>query len=216
MSSPRPWGCTALEGPFTEVCEVFPTSVGVYRPPRRGSAAGESLPHVRGGVPELIKDFHVPSKSSPRPWGCTERLGRVARVDVVFPTSVGVYRNRSTIPEGHGSLPHVRGGVPSATDRSSRTETSSPRPWGCTGVCLVQVGDSRVFPTSVGVYRLARRAPGQGGGLPHVRGGVPQDVPNAEWTIASSPRPWGCTAFEGVVTDPEIVFPTSVGVYRTR
>ena len=90
-SSPRAWGCFlhALAD-FPDFC-VFPTCVGVFLLSSRFCAAGDGLPHVRGGVSAYIDNAPDLYTSSPRAWGCfSVHFGRVNR--------------------GAG-LPHVRGGV---------------------------------------------------------------------------------------------------------
>src|SRR5690606_41764501 len=112
--------------------------------------------------------------------------------------------------------PHARGGVPLGIACSVSLMRSSPRAWGCTVVSIDARLLRAVVPTRVGVYRKVRSAAGRPAGRPHARGGVPitagQDVARRQ----SSPRAWGCTAGDLLLSEPDAVVPTRVGVYRSQ
>src|SRR5690606_26784513 len=91
-SSPRAWGCTAVEALWARTVGVVPTRVGVYRPHRRPRTCPGGRLHARGGVPK--------------------RLGRSPTPPTVVPTRVGVYRNIQNTNLSGSSRPHARGGVP--------------------------------------------------------------------------------------------------------
>ncbi len=91
---------------------------------------------------------------------------------MVFPTPVGVFPVIVLPLSKVASLPHARGGVSNSSAKTSRINSSSPRPWGCfqtgTGVlCLVYV-----FPTPVGVFPHPVYPAAKPYRLPHARGGV--------------------------------------------
>ena len=99
-SSPRAWGCFAVNPTAILACPVFPTCVGVFLLNSLPERAFACLPHVRGGVSVLVpvdRDFAV---SSPRAWGCfSSRIsGNAERI--VFPTCVGVFL-RQDVPMQH-------------------------------------------------------------------------------------------------------------------
>jgi len=74
---------------------------------------------------------------------------------VVFPTGVGVYRVRRAHSIIKTRFPHRRGGVPYPNRPKARLRAFSPQAWGCTAKRAVAVTGHAVFPTGVGVYRLA-------------------------------------------------------------
>ncbi len=161
---------------------VFPTPVGVYRLCFPGCFAVSRFPHARGGVPRQAAGFANRLKFSPRPWGCTVKPEKSPFSTIVFPTPVGMYRQRipslppkPCFPHARGDVPgrkgtswrgmrfpHARGGVPPFCNRAGDETQFSPRPWGCTAASIVAQLRKIVFPTPVGVYRrtdgLERRA----------------------------------------------------------
>ena len=69
-SSPRPWGCFSITGRKMPPKGVFPTPVGVFPPRGSSSESTARLPHARGGVSKVNREFRDTIRSSPRPWGC--------------------------------------------------------------------------------------------------------------------------------------------------
>ena len=131
-SSPRAWGCFSPNWHGSRHALVFPTCVGVFPDIRRTDSVQNGLPHVRGGVSQLLAEldcgfgssprawgcFSIPDatgglsrESSPRAWGCFELCGKGRKASCVFPTCVGVFLRRTAGSEAAGGLPHVRGGV---------------------------------------------------------------------------------------------------------
>ena len=98
-------------------------------------------------------------------------------------------------------------------DFDSRTQASSPRPWGCflgfiQGSCF-----GKVVPTPVGVFPEAMHISGVLRGRPHARGGVSASGHNDACFIGSSPRPWGCFWPYLWIRVRILVVPTPVGVF---
>src|SRR5690606_2921877 len=75
-SSPRAWGCTAVDLILVIRPCVVPTRVGVYRRAAYGERGSTRRPHARGGVPRFRGDTETASPSSPRAWGCSAGLAR--------------------------------------------------------------------------------------------------------------------------------------------
>ena len=130
-SSPRTWGCFPIGIRLDLIKGVFPTHVGVFPLLWHRRRREEGLPHARGGVSGGKGITQDAIASSPRTWGCfpAERHARPA--ELVFPTHVGVFLRRHSMPYKHGSLPHARGGVSRRTGCLDSAEGSSPRTWGC-------------------------------------------------------------------------------------
>ena len=172
-SSPRAWGCfPQWQGPAGP-SHVFPTCVGVFLSRLRERVDRARLPHVRGGVSQLLPEVDCRLWSSPRAWGCfpesgysvsTDRglphvRGGVSKVEAmlkaftkVFPTCVGVFPGATAKSRTRSSLPHVRGGVSGWTAAGQSKWTSSPRAWGCFQCSTASEDAVKVFPTCVGVF----------------------------------------------------------------
>ena len=152
-----------------------------------------SLPHVRGGVSFPLASLYHHRRSSPRAWGCflTPRLRSRGRP--VFPTCVGVFPSPTEPASGEARLPHVRGGVSSATYLSIAATKSSPRAWGCFLVSSIEHLFAGVFPTCVGVFLFV--------------------TIGFFSMLGSSPRAWGCFLLQETFTLLNAVFPTCVGVF---
>ena len=150
------------------------------------------LPHVRGGVSLSSWAVVIPIASSPRAWGCFFSAITGKPLPEVFPTCVGVFPTlRLPGPTSLG-LPHVRGGVSLPELLLAGVYLSSPRAWGCFSSSRLCFWRCPVFPTCVGVFPRSRYCLPCRGRLPHVRGGVSDEVLTTRWPMPSSPRAWGC------------------------
>ena len=92
----------------------------------------------------------------------------------------------------------------------------SPRMWGCS--VAFEEGRRRiaVFPTYVGMFRLADHQPSVRVCFPHVCGDVPPLNKRHNLGIQFSPRMWGCSGARALVLGGTLVFPTYVGMFRLR
>ena len=112
----------------------------------------------------------------------------------VFPTHVGVDRSsRGCLPISR-RVPHARGGGPNASSGSRTCPSCSPRTWGWTAMNHELLSLFEVFPTHVGVDRLARMLNSVSTSVPHARGGGPRLEHALLVRVACSPRTWGWTA----------------------
>ncbi len=171
-SSPRTWGC--FQGLRYRVGALY------------------GRPHARGGVSDYGVFWKVAHRSSPRTWGCFWPAFVVYQRLKVVPTHVGVFLAISNTDLQLLRRPHARGGVSCDCTRSSSSEVSSPRTWGCFRMLTLNNGTTHVVPTHVGVF------PKPGGLLssivrrPHARGGVSLPSLYLRDRLLSSPRTWGC------------------------
>ena len=156
-SSPRPWGCFPRILIMVYTFLVFPTSVGVFPGWLIARVLHTGLPHVRGGVSKARDRIAGVQMSSPRPWGCFCHLCNGHAQILVFPTSVGVFLHPCKQACHAARLPHVRGGVSACYLTDDSWIGSSPRPWGCFSCLAVGLNQTKVFPTSVGVFLLAKQ-----------------------------------------------------------
>ena len=74
------------------------------------------------------------------------------RLDIVFPTRVGVFLLYISLSYRQKSLPHPRGGVSGISDAFAQLGKSSPPAWGCFRPRLRGTSRGTVFPTRVGVF----------------------------------------------------------------
>jgi len=69
-SSPHAWGCFLILFAFVRFDFVFPTCVGVFLFSNRALLLLARLPHMRGGVSEVLGFSSLSFTSSPHAWGC--------------------------------------------------------------------------------------------------------------------------------------------------
>ena len=191
-SSPRMWGCFFEQMDQRQANAVFPTHVGVFLLLTQRLRMQPSLPHACGGVSALFPFLNSIMTSSPRMWGCFQKLAVLVLHDGVFPTHVGVFPFPRGEFYGYERLPHACGGVSVIAGETVLAKRSSPRMWGC---FFHPGGDwprRVVFPTHVGVFPPPRCFPPGSGGLPHACGGVSLSVVSEPGLYSSSPRMWGC------------------------
>ena len=151
--------------------------------------------------------------SSPRSWGCFSTALQESGTGSVFPTLVGVFRQRGDNVRAMKGLPHARGGVSEGGCSSTAVDLSSPRSWGCFQFVIDLAVQLIVFPTLVGVFPGRRAHRGRPAGLPHARGGVSTGSAKLLKPVPSSPRSWGCFCVCGMAGRANGVFPTLVGVF---
>ena len=150
--SPRPWGCFCIIRRYTAGWSVFPTPVGVFPTLFIVQLGSHGIPHARGGVSvSRSSGFHL-AGYSPRPWGCFHHCWYRPDAELVFPTPVGVFLNRTRLDAG--ALRY------------------SPRPWGCFPLCRPGARARWVFPTPVGVFPFSFTDNVSSKRIPHARGGV--------------------------------------------
>ena len=146
--------------------------------------------------------------------------------------------DRLTPPRRNTSqrIPHARGDGPSARSSARTCAAYSPRTWGWTAVSARRCWRNRVFPTHVGMDRTVAcgavgivriphargdgpSRPHSGGSCPtysHARGDGPQTRTGALMDSEYSPRTWGWTDSRIDEAEVAMVFPTHVGMDRSR
>ncbi len=110
-SSPHAWGCFCPRARTASTARVFPTCVGVFLGCNSRYSLDWRLPHMRGGVSDIYRDFSQHARSSPHAWGCFRAHRLPGDGGRVFPTCVGVFPSSSPPWRRRASLPHMRGGV---------------------------------------------------------------------------------------------------------
>ncbi len=148
---------------------------------------------MRGGVSPAAEFITSRPWSSPHAWGCFYMPLISRNPAIVFPTCVGVFLTSGAQCRPCGSLPHMRGGVSTASRDLLNMELSSPHAWGCFFHHLRRDSAAGVFP--------------------HTRGGVSLQLAVELTDAGSSPHVWGCffITCERIWLYP--VFPTCVEVF---
>ena len=154
LFSPRPWGWSGDSLAYVRSFAVFPTPVGMVRVPSVPSPRSVRFPHARGDGPATGSRPASRPAFSPRPWGWSGPGAQVDRVQVVFPTPVGMVRHRVQAQRHAQGFPHARGDGPSALAKAGTPPWFSPRPWGWSAVGVGSPTHPQVFPTPVGMVRL--------------------------------------------------------------
>ena len=212
--SPRTWGWTVVPLLCPGNCRVFPTHVGMDRlaPPSVGLRP--CVPHARGDGPTGDIVMLKLKMCSPRTWGWTEAGLIAGGIAVVFPTHVGMDRERTGLATARESVPHARGDGPDLGITVSEAATCSPRTWGWTDRPRLAGRVRCVFPTHVGMDRRIPRAARTSPRVPHARGDGPQFAITCSFEKVCSPRTWGWTESAFWRKRNTIVFPTHVGMDR--
>ena len=130
--SPRTWGWTGARRPAGTTAPVFPTHVGMDRTGIRAGASRAGVPHARGDGPSFSHGFILHRWCSPRTWGWTVSLWPYGKYQNVFPTHVGMDRERGKRPFLVPCVPHARGDGPVKFAGGGSRVRCSPRTWGWT------------------------------------------------------------------------------------
>ena len=94
---------------------------------------------------------------SPRVWGWSDTIAIPADCDSVFPTRVGMVRGDNVFELDPGSFPHACGDGPRQGRVLAGYKAFSPRVWGWSEHIALHLPKHPVFPTRVGMVRLAAR-----------------------------------------------------------
>ena len=134
LFSPRPWGWSASACGPSCGGSVFPTPVGMVREIIELVSMYRSFPHARGDGPKPNQPDKSRTEFSPRPWGWSAKAVYEAVRVWVFPTPVGMVREKCWENKGNNSFPHARGDGPMREKTYDGTKLFSPRPWGWSGI----------------------------------------------------------------------------------
>ena len=180
------------------------------------TAMATGIPHTRGDGPHLRSGKGTSPWYSPHTWGWTAGYPPLMCRSLVFPTHVGMDRGSSSRSMTPACIPHTRGDGPLFVMISRFILKYSPHTWGWTVAQKYRFADKTVFPTHVGMDRIFTHAPPRNLSIPHTRGDGPvsQAVRCCCWKY--SPHTWGWTARLIGARVTTRVFPTHVGMDRSR
>ena len=208
------WGCSVALGPLLRHGGVFPTHVGMFRPPRPILRRPPRFPHACGDVPPEVAHLARSRGFSPRMWGCSASKRNENGAHRVFPTHVGMFRLMALSRLPSVRFPHACGDVPFFNEHGVPHPGFSPRMWGCSVGSVQLAQDGVVFPTHVGMFRTPPRTGRKWRRFPHACGDVPLKGVHRLASDGFSPRMWGCSGQH--IHTPVFfgVFPTHVGMFR--
>ena len=214
--SPRMWGWSADGAGIAQNFRVFPTHVGMVRPDPLQHHPHRCFPHACGDGPQLRADNPEASEFSPRMWGWSGHRNAPLLRRNVFPTHVGMVRFHPPVLVLRRCFPHACGDGPNSGLPARHINQFSPRMWGWSVMTVYIEYANGVFPTHVGMVRATRLPGGLVRGFPHACGDGPHLCSNVSARNWFSPRMWGwsvrCTSY----LRAPAVFPTHVGMVRTR
>ena len=217
MFSPHPWGWTEEDTLGTAVLHlVFPTPVGMDLQMAHNIFGKRCFPHTRGDGPAIPRARRSTNRFSPHPWGWTVGVPREHGFAAVFPTPVGMDLISRSSASSDLRFPHTRGDGPRSRRLLDHAHEFSPHPWGWTLYLLRGRVWCHVFPTPVGMDRDPAATISASPSFPHTRGDGPLLADFSVCPIAFSPHPWGWTAQTPGKTRAVYVFPTPVGMDRSR
>ncbi len=156
----------------------------------------------------------APVTYSPHAWGWTDQPQVLPLGELVFPTRVGMDRDRCCHRSRHSRIPHTRGDGPLPFIRFLKAVAYSPHAWGWTVAAAAWDRSPWVFPTRVGMDRWHSIPVVASCRIPHTRGDGPDLLACVLRATAYSPHAWGWTAQEPWESGDHQVFPTRVGMDR--
>ncbi len=172
------------------------------------------FPHTRGDGPVQGGSSVGSEVFSPHAWGWSVCRAVRSSSKLVFPTRVGMVRFSAPFQKPGRGFPHTRGDGPALENHAFEKARFSPHAWGWSARRLKLQYFTIVFPTRVGMVRIASERSDSLGGFPHTRGDGPCRPENLGSRRKFSPHAWGWS----VTISPEkailIVFPTRVGMVR--
>ena len=113
-------------------------------------------------------------------------------------------------------IPHTRGDGPKICEPWEFQTIYSPHAWGWSVHDVVPSSTAKIFPTRVGMVRVADSNSNHRSDIPHTRGDGPECNYNRDFSIKYSPHAWGWSGRQiGGYVRLEI-FPTRVGMVRSN
>ena len=151
--SPREWGWSGKGGARRCHRCVFPTRVGMVRKQNVDCRRLFGFPHASGDGPQLLDRALAVATFSPREWGWSETSAQLSTLRYRFP--------------------HASGDGPSSQSKSAANARFSPREWGWSWAVRIAYCDQLVFPTRVGMVRVAAGIMRVDSSFPHASGDGP-------------------------------------------
>ncbi len=212
--SPRVWGWSGGRVLVQPRPHVFPTGVGMVRLPAPPLPPCGGFPHGCGDGPNPLPATGSSVGFSPRVWGWSCSAAMYSGVPAVFPTGVGMVREKRHVARGSNGFPHGCGDGPPSAYVYPTHVVFSPRVWGWSALPADSRRTPGVFPTGVGMVRSPRCTPSPSRSFPHGCGDGPEYTGLWYKRFMFSPRVWGWSDRDRQAEPGQPVFPTGVGMVR--
>ena len=133
---------------------MFPTHVGIARPDRRQRVRREHVPYACGDCAGLPSSAAQLTTCSLRMWGLRESVFSFDDGSVMFPTHVGIARERVAVPFGAADVPYECGDCAYPIIAFIGHLVCSLRMWGLRVHRRPRRPHVAMFPTHVGIARI--------------------------------------------------------------
>ena len=170
---------------------IFPTPVGMVPKILLSFLQAVHFPHTRGDGPAYFCGAVYIREFSPHPWGWSAQASFPLLSRLIFPTPVGMVRTLSAGISTIWNFPHTRGDGPNRNPRRTEGGRFSPHPWGWSVGVPSLPRTILIFPTPVGMVRIAHTRPRWRVHFPHTRGDGPYRQDEGIEKVSFSPHPWG-------------------------
>ncbi len=172
------------------------------------------FPHTRGDGPRAEFMEQIYPAFSPHAWGWSAESFNQGDLRVIFPTRVGMVRRRARTRGRTDDFPHTRGDGPIKRAAVHPGLLFSPHAWGWSVIMPFSRHRKDIFPTRVGMVRIAVRPEDRIFHFPHTRGDGPSRPPVRAGGRKFSPHAWGWSVSARRRGGWDMIFPTRVGMVR--
>ena len=194
VCSPHTRGCSKGRKTMESKYDVFPAYAGVFLKRYENGDETACVPRIRGGVPFGLLSIIPVWSCSPHTRGCSHGLIMMSSYSNVFPAYAGVFPFLRYKKSQSYSVPRIRGGVPGYFSITGGKTQCSPHTRGCSSSCIATMYSNIVFPAYAGVFRSKSKKRPNFGGVPRIRGGVPQCAATIHKYFTCSPHTRGCSS----------------------
>ncbi len=189
--SPHAWGWSLVKILPGRANAIFPTRVGMVRPPDWAWLTYKNFPHTRGDGPIYCRASGDGILFSPHAWGWSAASEAASATYNIFPTRVGMVLRRHDPDARHYDFPHTRGDGPPPLRSPPGMRPFSPHAWGWSCIVLRSLLEQIIFPTRVGMVRARAFIPPPSFDFPHTRGDGPKRREGIFQGKIFSPHAWG-------------------------
>ncbi len=212
--SPHAWGWSAAS--FVSRCflVIFPTRVGMVRPPVWAWLTYKNFPHTRGDGPPHQRVDDDALTFSPHAWGWSSKCFVVSPSPGIFPTRVGMVLTIVERLAPSANFPHTRGDGPHSYSKIFADKAFSPHAWGWSWLKFRWRIERRIFPTRVGMVLMQSAMLAAQQDFPHTRGDGPSIGLRLGHCLKFSPHAWGWSCAQSSNPERLHIFPTRVGMVR--
>ena len=194
VCSLRMWGLRVPAASPDAELTMFPTHVGIARRRAGRRVHGFDVPYACGDCAEPSMARRRRNACSLRMWGLRGTLGAGQEHLGMFPTHVGIARRPGRPGPADFHVPYACGDCADGSEDLRRFQRCSLRMWGLRERVRQAADCGRMFPTHVGIARIAGRS---------------------KRTLRHVPYACGdCAAAALTAPVPGVMFPTHVGIAR--